>query len=364
MSTPMQAFLRNHRAELLARWEVKVRASLPSEAALSHEQLQDSLPLFLDEIVEGLEQASGKLVDDKQSLVARVHGGQRQYLGRNIAELVREYGLFYEAVLEISTARGIALGQQAVLELSKCLFTGAAEAVEEFAEREEATRRDVDLKHFSFIAHELRTPLGSARLAWEAVRRRLAPDTNAVNVLSRSLTRLAEMIDETLASARLAELGRAPTAHLESIDVETMLREVVEDASGDADDKQLELRVEATTGLFVRGDPRLALSALTNIVRNAIKFTREGGTITVRSRSNGPRVLIEAQDQCGGLPPERAERLFEVFRQANQNRSGFGLGLAIAKQAVEAQGGTITVNNVPNSGCIFTLDLPANVPLP
>jgi signal transduction histidine kinase len=117
--------------------------------------------------------------------------------------------------------------------------------------------------------------------------------------------------------------------------------------------------VTGTDGeVLVDVDRRLLRSALTNLVRNAVKFTRTGGTIELRIRTDDGRAFIDIEDECGGLPPERADRLFAAFLQANDDRSGFGLGLAIAKQAIEAHGGGIIVNNVPDKGCIFTIDLP------
>lgn len=361
MPSAMHEFLRQHSETLLQRWEAKARAQLPCEKQLTHEQLRDSLSLFLDEIIEGLEHMAGKLVEGQQSALARVHGGQRQHLGGNIAELVREYGVLYECVIELHAELGTIPSLTALRELSKCLFTGASEAVEEFAVHEEASRQSRELKHFGFIAHEIRNPLWSARMAWDLVQRDRSLEGHPAGLLSRSLTRVAQLIDETLTTARLSELGQPqPSLQKEPIHLTTLLAEAEADSSGDALVKRVELLLHATDGLALSGDYRVLLSALTNLIRNAVKFTPAGGTVIVRSLLKESRVLIEVRDQCGGLPPDRAERLFEVFTQANQNRSGFGLGLAIAKQAVEAHGGTISVKNVPNKGCIFFVDLPSH----
>jgi signal transduction histidine kinase len=105
-------------------------------------------------------------------------------------------------------------------------------------------------------------------------------------------------------------------------------------------------------------DPRLVSSALTNLVRNAVKFTHQGGTVEIRARVAEERVSIEVEDGCGGLPPGFVERAFAPFAQMGADRTGFGLGLAIAKQAADAHGGSIRVQNLPGKGCIFVLELP------
>jgi hypothetical protein len=106
-------------------------------------------------------------------------------------------------------------------------------------------------------------------------------------------------------------------------------------------------------------DPRLLRSALSNLIRNAIKFSKPGGTIWLRGKEAQGRVLLEVEDECGGLPKGEVQKLFDPFVQAGQDRSGFGLGLAIAKQAVEAHDGSIRVHDLPGRGCVFVLDLPA-----
>jgi len=75
----------------------------------------------------------------------------------------------------------------------------------------------------------------------------------------------------------------------------------------------------------------------------------------------GDLVLIEVQDQCGGLPPGRADKMFTPFTQRSEDRSGLGLGLSIARQSIEADRGTLSVRDLPGAGCVFTIALPRYV---
>jgi signal transduction histidine kinase len=100
------------------------------------------------------------------------------------------------------------------------------------------------------------------------------------------------------------------------------------------------------------------VSALSNVVQNAIKFTRPGGSIVVRTHAEGGLVRLEAEDECGGLPPGTAEGLFQPFVQGARDRRGVGLGLAIVRRAAEAHGGTVRVQNKPGIGCVFIIELP------
>lgn len=145
-----------------------------------------------------------------------------------------------------------------------------------------------------------------------------------------------------------------------------MLRALLEDAETDAaataKAKRVRLTIHLETDRELDVDVRLVHSALTNLVRNAVKFTHEGGHVEVRASSEGDRTVIKVEDRCGGLPPGAVERAFAPFVSMGPDRTGFGLGLAIAKQAADAHGGAIRVQNLPGKGCIFVLELPDAAP--
>jgi signal transduction histidine kinase len=102
----------------------------------------------------------------------------------------------------------------------------------------------------------------------------------------------------------------------------------------------------------------MIVSAVTNLLQNAFKFTRSGGHVSLTTHSTAGRLIIDIEDECGGLPPGRSEELFSPFAQRGADRTGLGLGLSISRRAVEANGGTLRVRNLPGKGCVFTIDLP------
>jgi signal transduction histidine kinase len=95
-----------------------------------------------------------------------------------------------------------------------------------------------------------------------------------------------------------------------------------------------------------------------NVLQNAFKFTQPRSTVTLRVAASAERVLIEVQDECGGLPRGDADELFRPFEQRGANRTGIGLGLAYSRWGVEANRGRIYARNLPDVGCVFTVDLP------
>ena len=110
--------------------------------------------------------------------------------------------------------------------------------------------------------------------------------------------------------------------------------------------------------LAVDVDRDLLLSAVGNLLQNAFKFTHPHSEVTLNAYALADRILIDVQDHCGGLPPGSVENMFVPFVQGAEDRSGLGLGLSIARRSVEANGGALSVRDLPGSGCVFTIDLP------
>jgi signal transduction histidine kinase len=108
----------------------------------------------------------------------------------------------------------------------------------------------------------------------------------------------------------------------------------------------------------VDADRQLLGSALANLLQNAFKFTRARGNVWMRSSATAERVLIEIQDECGGIPPAMVDQVFAPFQQYGVDKSGLGLGLVITKRAVEAMGGELRARNQADTGCVFAVSLP------
>jgi signal transduction histidine kinase len=122
-------------------------------------------------------------------------------------------------------------------------------------------------------------------------------------------------------------------------------------------ERNISLSVHAEPSLEIEADEKVLVSAVNNLVQNAIKFTHDAGAIEVRASQQGNDVSIEVEDECGGLPPGDPQRLFELFVRGSDPRST-GLGLTIARQAAQAHGGEITVRDLPGKGCVFRIRIP------
>jgi signal transduction histidine kinase len=130
---------------------------------------------------------------------------------------------------------------------------------------------------------------------------------------------------------------------------------------GDVCQAITELAVELNAPIST--DDFRTLNRCLDDLQNAFKFTRPRTTVTLRVGASAERVLIEIQDECGGLPSGDVNELFRPFEQRSADRTGVGLGLAFSRWGAEANDGRIYARNLPEMGCVFTLDLP-RLPVP
>ena len=205
-----------------------------------------------------------------------------------------------------------------------------------------------------FLVHELRNALACVFVAQAMIKK--APDAAAAAaLLERNLRHMRVLLDRADAEVRL---HKEPPAHRRLMTLAEAGRDGVDTAAEQARLKGVELSVRVDPRLTVNADGPYLASALSNLVRNAIKFTPEGGLVRVRGVEKDNSVSLEVEDQCGGLPPGGISELFEPFTQKGTDRSGLGLGLAISRRAVALNGGTLEARDLPGRGCVFTITLP------
>ncbi|MET0963055.1 MAG: HAMP domain-containing sensor histidine kinase, partial [Noviherbaspirillum sp.] len=358
-----------------ARCKAKV-GQRPKRAA-TDEQLANGVPLFLDQLTRTLaaEEAgecgesmriSGAAGGDAAVLSeigvsATVHGKELLNLGYTVDQVVHDYGDLCQAITDLAFERDAPFSIDEFRTLNRCLDNAIADAVTEFSAQRDSTiaaQQSSDLnERVGFLMHELRNSLGTATLAvhaLEAGNLTMAGATGAV--LKRSLASLCTLIERSLAEVRV-KAGVA--SQHERFSLAGFIGEAQAASALDAKARGSALIVPDVDPLLaMNGNRELLLAALGNLLNNAFKFTHSHTDVTLNAYALGDRIIIEVEDHCGGLSPGDAEKMFSPFAQRSADRTGLGLGLAIARQSVEADGGMLSVRNVPAIGCIFTISLP------
>ncbi|WP_319943684.1 sensor histidine kinase [Nocardia aurantia] len=226
--------------------------------------------------------------------------------------------------------------------------------------RMEATRRDF----VANVSHELKTPVGAMSLLAEALLES-ADDPDSVRHFGQRLLaesrRMGKMVTELIALSRLQGAEKLP--ELETVDVDTVVNAAIERSRTAAEAAGITVSTDANSGLEILGDDTLLVTALSNLVENAINYSPKGSHVSVSRSLRGGYVNIAVTDRGIGIAKEDQERVFERFFRADKARSratgGTGLGLAIVKHVAANHNGEIALWSKLGTGSTFTLRIPA-----
>ncbi len=221
------------------------------------------------------------------------------------------------------------------------------------------------LKRFNAdVSHELRTPLTTIRSVGEVGLQR-GGDTHhyreIIGSMLEEVNRLTSLVENMLTISRAdaghIHLERAPVRLMDLAREAASLLEVL------AEEKGERLAVKGDDATVVSGDRLILRHAVMNLIDNAIKYSPSGGTVSVGVERKGDRCVLEVTDRGPGIPPDDREKIFDRFYRVDRARSrdagGSGLGLSIARWAVEAHGGSIELLSEIDKGSTFRISLPA-----
>jgi signal transduction histidine kinase len=371
----LHEFLTTQRATLIDRCRLKVAqrpVPAPTDAELEH-----GIPLFLEQLIKTLrvEQTSepmrsreisgpsggGTPVLSEMGATATRHGRELLQHGFTVDQVVHGYGDLCQAITEVAFERRAPIKVDEFKTLNRCLDNAIADAVTEFAYQRELSIADSGVQAFNerlgFLAHELRNLIQTATFAVTAIKTGNVGFAGATGaLLDRSLIGMRNLVDRSLADVR-ATAG-LPARH-QLISVADFIAEVEISVSLEAQARECGITVSPVDPeLAVDADRDMLLSAVGNLLQNAFKFTAHRSDVSLNAYAAADRIRIDIADNCGGLPPGSAEKMFLPFIQSGADRSGLGLGLSICRRSVEANNGVLSVRDLPGSGCVFTIDLP------
>jgi hypothetical protein len=269
-----------------------------------------------------------------------------------------------QAITDLAFERDAPFSVDEFRTLNRCLDNAIADAVLEFTSLRDArvlrSHTNEARERAGFLVHELRNALSTATVAVSALEfgnLNMAGATGAV--LKRSLASLGLLIDRAV-----DEVRQGTSSERQVFSVASFIEDAETAARLEANASGCGLHVlPVLPGMSVRGNRHLLQAALANVLQNAFKFTHAHADITLQASAHEGSVLIQVHDHCGGLPSGAADTMFTPFTQSSADRSGLGLGLAIARHSVEADFGTLSVRDVPGTGCVFTIALPLHLSL-
>jgi signal transduction histidine kinase len=352
----LHEFITINRDEIIRRCRPKVATRSvppPTVAEIDH-----GVPVFLDQLAHALRLGLSSSPEIGTSAIQ--HGHDLLLQGFSVSQVVHDYGDVCQAITELALETDAPISTDDFRMLNRCLDDAIASAVTEYGRRRNQFTIDGETtrgsERLGFLAHELRNLTNTAIVAFEVLKTGnvgVAGNTGAV--LHRSLLGVRNLIDRSLVEARLTHGVQSP----EPLLVSALIEELAPAARLTANAQGITFTtLPIEDGVTIEADRQVLSAVLMNLLQNAFKFTRPHTTVTLRVDAGADRVLIEIQDECGGLPRGDTDELFRPFEQRSADRTGWGLGLAFSRWGIEANHGRISARNLPEVGCVFTVDLP------
>jgi len=311
--------------------------------------------------------ASNKLA---RKFIPRLNGSPEP---RRLSEAIRDLsvheafekalatGVFTEVKLENFGAERRAFD----LRVAPLEIGGKRQAIGIFYDITELERLErVRQEFLSNVSHELRTPLTSIIAFVETLEDGALDDADHnrqfLHVIRKNARRMHRLIDDILELSSI-EAGKI-TVEPREIRLLPLVREITVNLAAKAKDKKVIIRNQVAPEIRVRADAFRLEQMLTNLVDNAVKFSREKGEVSISHERRGDSDLIQVADTGEGIAEEHLPRIFERFYRTDKARSrdlgGTGLGLAIVKHLARLHGGEVTVVSDPEKGSVFSIELP------
>lgn len=349
-------FIEVNREDIIRRCRAKV--SLRSVPPPTDAEIDHGVPVFLDQLGENLKVGLPPSLEISKSAIRHGHDLLKQ--GFTVSQVVHDYGDVCQAITELAVELDAPISTDDFRTLNLCLDDAIAGAVTQYMRERQQEESDSDTargtERQGLFAHELRNLINTAIVAFEVLKTgNVGVSGSTGAVLYRSLAGLRALVGRSLAEVRLTQ----GIQNRERIRISEIIDEVASAATLEAHARRVRLNVvPVDDDMAVEADRHILAAVIGNLLQNATKFTRPETTVTLRVAATVDRVLIEVEDECGGLPNGNDDGLFAPFEQRSANRSGLGLGLAFSRWGAEANDGRIYTRNYPGRGCVFIVDLP------
>ena len=355
---------------ILQEWEAAVLHTLPAADALTLQNLRDSVPLILQEIIEAF--SSDRPFTTRELMEgSKMHGESRFQENYNMRELVVEYRLLRRVIIEqVWEVLDERLDMRSSIALNMAVDTALQSGVVMFTEHLQhqiRTSAEVQSKYLSFLSHDLRNHLHHAMLHLQLLAARLAKIPEYANNIADLESVKRAVLQTTAGMDRLLQseqLRKEEPVHrtAELVNLSLLLSEVAKRLVHEAQSKGLELEVDVPEGAQAVSDEGLLTLILQNLMGNAVKYSSRGSIkVMARNNSNNEDIswVLSISDQGPGIASENLSHLFDAFRRGDTyGKPGVGLGLSIASEATRLLGGKLEIESELGTGSTFRLLLP------
>lgn len=345
-----------NKPRILEVWEARMRAEVAAAKRESGPILIDTLPALLRQLAEALSPGHPRRTATEGSTIAEEHGGERVRVTRfRLEDVVQEYILLRQVLFAI-----LEEDEPLTLEERGTLHASIDQAISKACTAYTLVDAELREQLHATLAHDLRSPLGAAKVSLGLIQRR-PTDDQVPRWAARAcdgIDRADRMLQDLLDAMRSQVGGRIPL-QIEECDLVDVVRSAVENQEQLHGERFVLVAPEPVKGHFATDSLRRAVE---NLLTNAIKYGTSDRSITVTVRLSHERAFILVHNHGGSIPAEEQETIFRAFQRRAQDQAagkrGWGLGLAQVRGVAEAHGGSVAVDSLPERGTSFTIDIP------
>ncbi len=359
--------IENKKQELLAEWRERVRPILAAQG-LSNPALDNDIPHFLDELVQKIRDIDAphswhpaeKPGLDLETL-AKEHGRQRLELGYDVVQIIREYGILREVLIERSEREGLVIGGKGGHVFYFTFNQAIASAVEAFQQAKEEETLKRRKEYLAFVMHDLKTPLNAIMVAAHVIEEQLDDPrlvSEMVHIIIHSGEQLDNLLQKTIKIEKAAEAKGLDELIPRMFELWPLVQSVIDEHRLLATNSHTTVNNLVPSNFTVFGDAVALKTVYGNLLANAIAYTPGGKIVIGVTTSRRDAVECWVRDTGKGIPPKRLEKLFNKVEPDPNKKGSTGLGLAKVKQIIEAHGGTVCAESKVGEGSTFRFTLP------
>lgn len=368
----------NIKSKYLNYFNLVTDKSLNSLSPKSSSIIKAKKETILDELFSVLKELEDYARRSAKEKITQVHEAGKRAVTLTIIVTISSIliGLFVSIITTKSIVHPLSLIKKQMKKIAQGSFESKVDItspseLKELAETFNymaAKLREVDKMKNDFYAvmsHELRTPLTSIKEGSKILMDGIIGDLSdkqkmILDIISKESKRLIEMVNNILDLSKL-EAGMVRFNFTE-VELDSLIKRVIYELTPLAESKHIKIETDFSGSDIINVDPERMMHVMRNLIGNAIKFTPENGTITIKTERVDNNVIVSIKDTGAGIPREYIDRIFDKFTQVNsskyQHMKGTGIGLSIVKHIIHAHGGTVWVESREGQGSTFYVSLP------
>jgi signal transduction histidine kinase len=361
MSNSVADCLKRNAEKIMQMWEVRARDEVSASLHQDSLVLQDSLPLYLNQLVDELstriERSPAKITADQveTTRIGKQHGHERAgYVDYTLTQLIFEYHILRQVIFQV-------LEEESPLGMRErdIIIDSIEQAVNDAATQFSQTLREIQEMFMVTLTHDMRGSVNVVKMGTQLILRRLERGDSHVDVATRMLTavdRMDAMIQNLLDASRI-RAGQSLKLDFEECYLDQLLHEVIEDLSFTHGDRFV---VVADSTIKSKCSRKQMRRVIENLAINAVKYGAPNTPITLTLQQTATQIELTIHNQGTPIAVEAQSILFQQFRRtvSAEEETGWGLGLFLAKNIIEKHQGTIEVESAEDKGTSFIIKLP------